>query len=284
MKRWIKSRLPDGARARLAKAREELLEKSLRAAIEEQDLADLCRRLEEVQPDLREQYSTFEVDSEFLRTKVRGQQAFQIALASPELEARPEAVVVDVGDSSGTHTAYLKALVPGSKHRFVSVNLDPKAVGKIQSRGLEAVLARAEELEQYGVNADVFLAFELLEHLSDPATFLHELSAKTRCSRLVLSVPFVRRSRLGIHHIRAGLRKEVSAENVHIFELSPEDLRLLFRHTGWKVERERIYRQYPRGSWLAMTKHVWRDWDFEGFYGVVLSRDDTWSSLYTGWR
>ncbi len=75
----------------------------------------------------------------------------------------------------------------------------------------------------------------------------------------------------------------MSAENTHIFELSPEDLQLLFKFAGWSVVFERIYLQYPKKHWLRITKRYWMMFDFEGFYGVILKRDSTWSKLYTGW-
>ncbi len=271
------------ARPLKTRVKERLLLASLRAAAREQGLASICEKLEQVNPDLRRQYTSFEVDSPYLEAKVRAQHAFQISLALPEIQAAPGAVVVDIGDSSGAHAAYLKALDGTAGARYLSVNLDPIAVEKVKARGQEAVLARAEELDKQGITADIFLSFETMEHLSDPVSFLHALSSKTRCKRLVLTVPYVRRSRVGFQHIRNRLKAPVSAEKVHIFELCPEDLRLLFQHAGWKVEREAIYLQYPRWSWLRLTRWAWRRWDFEGFYGAVLSRETSWSSLYTDW-
>lgn len=263
--------------------KEALLARSLRAAAREQGLAALSARLAKANPDLTKQYTSFDIDSPYLETKVRNQHAFQISLALPEIQAQPKAVVVDIGDSSGAHVAYLKALDGASGARYLSVNLDPVAVEKVKARGQEAVLARAEELDKHGITADIFLSFETMEHLSDPVSFLHALAAKTKCRRLVLTVPYVRRSRVGFQHIRHGLKGPVSAEKVHIFELCPEDLRLMFQHAGWKVEREAVYLQYPRWSWLLLTRWIWRRWDFEGFYGAVLSRDSSWSALYTDW-
>lgn len=268
---------------RLEDWRDRLMTHSLRHAAREQGLGELCRRLAAINPDLRRQYTGFAVDSAYLEAKVRAQHAFQISLALPEIQARPGSIVVDIGDSSGAHIAYLKALGGSPQTRYLSVNLDPEAIAKIRARGYEAVLARAEELDRHGITADIFLSFETMEHLSDPVSFLHALSAKTRCQRLVLTVPFVGRSRVGFQHIRHGLKERVGAEKVHIFELCPEDLRLMFQHTGWRVERDAVYRQYPRWSWLRLTRWAWRRWDFEGFYGAVLSRDDSWSSLYADW-
>lgn len=282
MKAFLKSALPQPARAALKRARESLLLRSLRAAVAEQGLAELVERHTKVFPELSRQYTEFELDTDFLRYKVRAQQSFQVSLALPVLAARPGATVVDVGDSSGAHIAAIKALLPDGGHRFLSVNLDAEAVARVQARGFEAVLCRAETLHEKGIQADVFLSYEMLEHLHDPGTFLHQLS-KTSCQRLVLTVPYVAETRLGLHQLRAGVKKKMSPESVHIFEFRPADLKLLARHAGWEVETERIYRQYPRLSPLRATRTIWRDWDFEGFYGLVLKRDPTWSSLYSGW-
>jgi SAM-dependent methyltransferase len=277
----LKSLLPPGLRRSLSAGKERLLLRSLRSAAAEQGLADLAQRLRTLAGDLGDQYSTHKIDSEFLKTKVAVQQAFQMSLAGPALNGATS--VVDIGDSSGRHIQCLKKLYPLVKARWLSVNLDATAVTKIRAKGLEAVQARAEELDRHGVEADVFLLFETLEHLSDPFNFLHRLSSRTKCRRLVLTVPFVRRSRLGLHHVRAGLRETQTAERVHLLELSPEDLRLLFAHTGWKVVEERTYLQYPLRSPMRATKALWAQTDFEGFYGAVLARDDSWSSLYGSW-
>jgi len=260
---------------------EAVLTHSLRAALREQELDGLAAELERAVPDIRKQYSGFEVDSEYLRLKVRGQHAFQVWLARKGVEGI-DGDVVDIGDSAGTHVAYLKALAPGPR-RYLSVNLDKAAVARIRAKGLDAVEGRAENLAAAGVQADVALCFETLEHVPNPFAFLHDLYAGTRCRRLVVTVPYVRRTRLGLHHIRAGLKKPVSAEGTHLHEFSPEDLRLLFLHCGWRPATERIYLQYPKLSPLRALAPLWRRRDFEGFYGAVLERDGSWSDLYGDW-
>lgn len=264
----------------LRNTKEELLRRSLVSAAREQGLWELAQRLRVVAGGFADHYTGWSIDNEYLRTKVACQHAFQVLLTRTALsDAR---TIVDIGDSSGAHTLYLKAVYPDIKADFISVNLDPVAVDKIKAKGLKAVLARAEDLPKHGIKADVFLLFETLEHLSDPFNFLHELAA-SGCSRLVLTVPFVRRSRLGLDHIREGLLEPRSAEKVHLLELSPEDLRLLFSHTGWRVEAERIYWQAPGRSPLRALRPYWARCDYEGFYGAVLSPDDRWARLYTSW-
>ena len=274
-------KLNPAVRATLRKVKEELFLRSLKAAGREQGLTKTAERLAQL-GGVEEQYTTHRLDTDYLRWKVLLQNAFQVRFAAPALP-RDGGLVVDIGDSSGRHVQALKALYPECRARFLSANLDPVAVEKIRAKGLEAVSARAEELAARGLEAEVFLLFETLEHLPNPFAFLHDLSAKSRCRRLVLTVPWVRRSRLGLHHIRQGLRAPVGAEKVHLLELAPEDLRLLFAFTGWKVEREEIYRQYPSAPPLSAARHAWRRLDFEGFYGASLSRDDSWASLYESW-
>lgn len=268
-------------RAGLRRAKEALFLRSLRAAGREQGLEALASHLTAL-GGIEQQYTTRKIDSDFLRAKVLYQNAFQVALAAPEMP-KGDGLVVDIGDSSGRHLAALKALDPSSRARFLSVNLDPVAVEKIRGRGLEAVQARAEDLAARGLNAEVFLLFQVLEHLSDPFEFLHNLAEGSACRALVLTVPYVRRSRLGLQHIRQDIRAKVGAERIHLLELCPEDLRLLFAHTGWRVKTERIYLQYPRFGPLRSTAAAWRRYDFEGFYGAVLERDDRWSSLCVSW-
>ena len=268
-------------RSVLRRAKEGLFLRSLVAAGREQGLDALVGRLDSL-GGVEEQYTTHKITGDYLRRKVLQQNAFQVAFTLPDLPSG-DGLVVDIGDSSGRHIQALKAVAPDCKARFLSANLDPAAVAKIRAKGLEAVEARAEDLAAKGLEAEVFMLFETLEHMPNPFQFLHDLASKSRCRRLVLTVPYVRQSRLGLHHIRAGLRDKLGAEKVHLLELSPEDLHLLFTHTGWKVEREQVYLQYPRRSPLSASKSAWRKYDFEGFYAASLSRDDSWSSLYADW-
>jgi 2-polyprenyl-3-methyl-5-hydroxy-6-metoxy-1,4-benzoquinol methylase len=159
--------------------------------------------------------------------------------------------------------------------------MDPIAVNKISSKGIEAILCKAEDLyEKHKINADLILSFEMLEHLYDPVSFLNILSEKSVSEYFVLTVPYLAQSRVGLHHIRQGQKRTVYPENTHIFELSPADWKLLFQHAGWKVVNEAIYRQYPFRSVWRLLKPVWKKLDFEGFYGVILKRDRTWAELY----
>lgn len=190
-------------------------------------------------------------------------------------------MIVDVGDSAGTHLQYIRSIYENKNIKCMSVNLDVKAVERIKAKGLDAIKARAEDLSKYNINADIFLCFELVEHLMDPCHFLHE--ARGWCKYLIITVPYLKDSRVGLHHVRGGNKDDVCAESTHIFELDPEDWKLFVKHAGWKIVKEKIYYHYPKRSFLYITKYLWKKYDFEGFYGLILMKDDTWSSKYKDW-
>jgi len=258
---------------------------SLEKASNNQGLTELRNRLTKLVPDISDQYSMFKVDNHYLKTKVRNLHAFQMILLEKVIRNFKKIVVVDIGDSSGTHLQYLTKIYKNKKDiKCLSVNLDQNAVEKIRNKGFEVVNARAEELNKYNISADVFLCFELLEHLTDPIHFLYKLSSQTNSKFLIVTVPFLRKSRVGLHHIRMNTGDNVCAENTHIFELCPEDWKLIVKQAGWTVDNEQIYLQYPSSGLFRFTKSLWRKFDYEGFYGMILKRDPTWSNRYTDWK
>jgi hypothetical protein len=271
---------------KLKKRYENIQTASLKKAVREQGFQDIYDKLSAIVPDIASQYTTFEINTPYLETKVRAQHSFQISLVGKalnllDLAGGGDMTIVDIGDSAGTHIQYLQGLF--GKFHALSVNLDEKAVEKIESKGLKAICARAEDLDRHGISADLFLSFEMIEHLCNPIDFLRSIAENTSCKGFVVTVPYLAQSRVGLHHIRQQNRKDVYAENTHIFELSPEDWRLIYQHSGWVVEYDQVYLQYPKRSWLRATKNLWRKNDFEGFYGAILTRDNTWSQLYKSW-
>ena len=54
----------------------------------------------------------------------------------------------------------------------------------------------------YHGHADLFLSFQMLEHLFDPVSCLHELASKTSTDYFVVTVPYVARSRVGLKYLR----------------------------------------------------------------------------------
>jgi hypothetical protein len=283
-------RLIQANKSRLQPLLARLQRASIRSAVREQHLDRLSTRLAEIVPDLTSQYTTFSVDNDYLRIKTRALHAFQINLLIKAINYIPpkESIyVVDIGDSSGTHLIYLDSILKDDMKysscnlEYLSVNLDPIAVEKISSKGIKAILCKAQDLyENYNIKADLVFSFEMLEHLYDPISFLNTLSEKSVSECFVLTVPYLSQSRVGLHHIRQGQNRVVYPENTHIFELSPHDWQLIFQQAGWKIVNDGIYRQYPSWSVWRLLKPLWKKLDFEGFYGVILKRDRTWAELY----
>lgn len=267
-----------------------VLARSLTGALREQGLEPLARQLREVVPDIRDQYSRdFDADEfdRYWAVKIRALHAFQTQLALDAIagNSRPS-FIVDVGDSSGTHLAYLRALSPaGAIARALSINLDAAAVEKIRSRGGDAILGRAETVDLAGKRADLMLCFETLEHLLDPIGFLRRVAVRGLAERLLITVPFVRRSRVGLGYLRNGppYPSRITAEALHVFELAPEDWRLLCRFAGWQIESEQLFLQYPRRSPWRTAAPLWRRLDYEGFFGVTLCRQFDASERYSDW-
>lgn len=266
--------------------------RSLKAALREQGLTALCGELREIVPDLSAQYtSAFDAEeyARFWELKMRGMHAFQTRciLDTLDIIGGEGKVIADIGDSAGTHATYVKALArPEQVERIVSVNLDPEAVAKVRAGGGEAVLSRAEELDLEGLDVDLFMSFEMVEHLTDPVRFFHDLATRGSADYLLITVPYRRDSRFGGDLIRlpdAAMPVRITAEQVHIFELSPADWRLMARFGGYEAVFSRIYRQYPMRSPMRITQPLWRKSDLEGFLAVLFKRDTSLADRYTGW-
>lgn len=262
---------------------------SVHQAIKENKFIELIEKLRKIAPDISRQETTVNENNDYWEIKRRTQQAFQCTMMLKALETftSKNLTVVDIGDSAGTHMLYLKEL---TKDRFdidtIGVNLDPTAIEKIRARGQKAILSRAEDLDLGDKKIDLFTSFQMVEHLHNPSIFFRRLAKRSPCNKMVITVPYMKNSRIGLHSIRNRLNKPVIAEEEHIFELSPEDWTLLLLHSGWKVVYSRIYYQYPL-KWPIISMllaQFWRKTDFEGFWGAILEKDTTISDFYQDWE
>ncbi len=258
-------------------------------------------KIASIVPDISDQYSTWTINpsSTYDFVKIRSIQAFQVDLALTALRglrnpsSEDPLFVVDIGDSSGAHTKYLQefCLELGiGDVEFLSVNLDSAAVEKILAKGGNAIQSRAEDLHQIigdQRHPDVYLSFQSLEHFFDPISFLRDLAVETSTENFVITVPYMKRSRVGLKHLRnpkpSGRFREINAENTHIFELSPEDWKLIFRFSGWTPLHEEVFYMAPSRHPLSLFRYALRRYDFEGFYGVILRKSLHESELYRDW-
>jgi len=148
---------------------------------------NFINRLEHILPSLKDQANfmndNIKEDSEYLKHKKRNLHAFQLQFTLDKIKNyqdstnNNEVSIIDIGDSSGNHLIQLQALNNGIK-RVASVNLDIKAVEKIRNKGIEAYHCRAEELlEKYELRPNFFISYQMVEHLTDPVRFLHNIAS-----------------------------------------------------------------------------------------------------------
>lgn len=280
-----------------------ILLKSIQQASIEQGLQAYVEKLCRIVPDTTLQYTNTSLNSLYSKTKSRTQQAFQMRLfeRAVRVQNKNKITVVDIGDSAGTHLTYIKELCKDISFNTVSVNLDKTAVEKIKTRGMTAVHCAAEDLELGEEEIDLFVSFQMVEHLMDPCQFFRRLAISGKSDYCLITVPYRRKSSVGLwtYRILIPFLKKNSeeldslfsklpvakyAENEHIFELSPIDWKLLMLFSGWRPIYDEIYFQYPRRRILYFTKPVWRRVDFEGFWGIILKRDLSFSNIYKDWQ
>ncbi len=247
---------------------------SVKGALMDNGLLKMYMSLKEFAPDISDQYTELKLDTEYLKTKVRALHAFQMDMVYNNHDWNKVNEVMDIGDSSGLHLSYLKFLTKTYQKEIytISVNIDSEAVKKIRDKGMEAMCISAENI---CLLYPLIFMFEVLEHLANPVKVLSNLF-ELKAEKIFITVPYLKRSRIGMHHLRdpKSWSKGTSPENIHIFELSPDDWKLLFKHIGWKIQHEKIFYQYPKRLFLVswLFKMFWRKTDFEGFYGIVLRR------------
>jgi SAM-dependent methyltransferase len=141
----------------------------------------------------------------------------------------PTGTLVEVGPGFGTFCAV--ATQSGRFGRVIAVEPTPQLAAACRSRGVAVVEKRIEDAGAALPQADVLCAFEVIEHLFDPASFL------ANCARvvapgglLVLSCPN------GLGFDIATLRDKalaVDAEHVNLF--NPASLGGLVRRSGFEV-------------------------------------------------
>lgn len=275
-----------------------LLRMSIFLSLKERKLFDLRNSLRNIVPDISEQHSHAKFVSKYHEDKARAQHAFQISimLKAISMIGKKKITIVDIGDSAGTHLKYLMSLCKEHQINAISVDIDPKAVEKIKSKGMKAILSSAENLDLGDESIDLFTSFEMVEHLVNPCNFFRNMAVKGKSNMMLVTVPYVRKSRISLRNIRRIMTGKIKfgnsdpdttklyPEQQHIFEFSPEDWKVIMLFCGWRVVYENTYLQYPRWHIFYLFRYIWRFFDFEGFWGVVLEKDLNVSNSYLGWQ
>lgn len=279
------------------KAIDSILFNNLEAQSRKNGYDKLESKFSKLDIDLAKQYTENSEMTEFRNLKLKNQQTFQTLFATEMVEKYIQnrdnlnksggvLQIVDIGDSAGTHIKKIRTLLEdkGISIETMSVNLDPVAVEKIKANGENAILCRAEDYTPEG-RVDLYLTFEMMEHLHNPALFLHHLAKADKGDHLLITVPYVANSRVALNNSMHGTG-DIHAEAEHVFELSPADWMKLAVHSGWEVLEQRIYYQYPTSIPLysALCKKLWSRYDFEGFLGLMLKKNMTVADRYLDWE
>jgi len=232
-------------------------------------------------PSYFEDYVIPEVNTPYLNWKVKARYDFQLSLFDHLAHNVGRGLVVDLGDNNGFFLNYLFTTCPAvynKKGNLYGVNVDGVAVDRIMDKGFVGVHGNIEwfiKSNLWNTQVDLVLMFQTLEHLENPIQVLKDLRENVKVRGLIITVPYRRVSRVGFHHLRHPEdwvnRGDLTADDIHTFELCPEDWGLIFKYIGWEVLYENTYYQYPKGnvfSWL-LGKY-WAKYDYEGFIGFVL--------------
>ena len=143
--------------------------------------------------------------------------------------AVPRGTLVEVGPGFGTFSAL--AQESGVFERVVAVEPTPELAAACRSRGVRVVEKPVEEVGDDLPAPDVMVAFEVIEHLFDPAVFLAQCARLLTPGRLlVLSCPNGR----GFDIAELGAESlAIDPEHVNLF--TPASLALLLERSGFEV-------------------------------------------------
>lgn len=124
-------------------------------------------------------------------------------------------LLLEIGPGFGTFCSV--ATEAKAFRRVVGVEPTPELAAACRARGVEVVERRVEDLDSSLTGADVVVAFEVIEHLFEPKTFIEGIKAKmSPGGLLILSCP----NGLGFD---ISMLKEkalaVDAEHVNLFNL-----------------------------------------------------------------
>jgi len=142
----------------------------------------------------------------------------------------PTGSLIEVGPGFGTFAAL--AASSGTFHRVIAVEPTPQLAAACRARGVETVELRVEDAGDRLPPADVVVAFEVIEHLFDPARFVDMAGRLVRPGGLlVLSCP----NGLGFD-IRALGAESLAVDPEHVNLFNPASLARLVAAHGFRVE------------------------------------------------
>lgn len=134
--------------------------------------------------------------------------------------------VLDIGCGEGNFSNYVKS------KKYVGLELSPTAVHEARARGINVISQTVEDYaELHPRSADVVCAFQVLEHVANPKSFL---AASIRClrsgGRLIISVPSTD------SFLRLAVNNILNCPPHHVSLWSDEALRSIGRIYGLHIK------------------------------------------------
>lgn len=142
---------------------------------------------------------------------------------------RPAQSLLDVGAGFGTFAT--EVATRRVFRRVVALEPTPSLANTCRKRGLETIESTVEQCPLDDETFDVITAFEVIEHLFDPAHFVHCAKRLLRPEGLlILSCPNVN----GFDVSTLG-RRSNTIDHEHVNYFHPDSIRLLLERVGFEV-------------------------------------------------
>lgn len=156
----------------------------------------------------------------------------------------PDATVMDIGCGDGAILDYMHS-VAGTKS--IGVDIDPLILASAEKLGIQTVCADINDLDRIDAlpMSDYIIAFEILEHMPNPETFIAHILKKSN-KGLIFSVP-----NTGYYSHRLRLLcgrfplQWVAHPGEHLRFWTALDMQFWIKSTGLKIEKMVLYQGLP---------------------------------------
>ncbi|NLM20334.1 MAG: class I SAM-dependent methyltransferase [Peptococcaceae bacterium] len=159
-------------------------------------------------------------------------------------------IVADLGCAAG---AFLDSISGMAK---TVIGIEPSNVYQtaLKKKGYCTFAYASDAIQEYGGKVDVLTSFDVIEHVSDPLTFLKEVHALLReKGKAIIGTPTdapVMRAMLGQIY-----EKELLFSTQHLWVFNQKSLMLLAKKAGFRKASVRYFQRYGLGNALSWLKY-----------------------------
>ena len=154
--------------------------------------------------------------------------------------------ILNVGDTSGV-------FFEGINRKGTSLNINKECVDYIRSKGIEAVVGNAENINFSDRSFDYVFSFQCLEHIPNPIKALNEFG-RLAGKKVFISIPYTRTTKIYDMEYWTNLRetswkeKSVRGVDCHIFEFSTTDFKNILTYTNLRYESSWLINYFSENS------------------------------------